>query len=319
MFFSLSRFVLFLTLLFVFSLSFPLTTRAQQCCTNADCGGQTCLNPPVGCGPERGYGSCTGGGTECGWGAGAGCPGGYTCVSGNCCLNGNCAAPTPPSGGGGGGGGIGESCSSDADCASGRCSAQRGICVDAGGFICPEDPVYCPSGTVRTATVTRYSCLNPKCTAGSAQTIGNCCSGHWNKGACSDWYDCPTRNNPNKVCRDCEDDEFVCTTQEYITYQCLPVCSTTSPSNVVATPISITSSRVTWTPGNTNICQAIYVSRERSKVVYNPTDKPQSHRVTELFLIVFLRVSVTPWLGFPVCSETHLPTFSAPMSQPVIS
>ena len=54
---------------------------------------------------------------------------------------------TACSGGGGGGGGIGEPCSSDSDCSSGRCSAQRGICVDAGGFICPEDPVYCPAGT----------------------------------------------------------------------------------------------------------------------------------------------------------------------------
>ena len=159
------------------------------------------------------------------------------------------------------------SCSSDSDCSSGRCSAQRGICVDAGGFICPEDPVYCPSGTVRTATVIRSSCLNPKCTAGSAQTIGDCCSGHWNKGACTDWYDCPTRNNPNKVCRDCEDDEFICTTQNYITYRCDPVCSVTSPTNVVVTPISLTSSRVTWTPGNNNIRQGIYVSTSKSAVV----------------------------------------------------
>jgi hypothetical protein len=41
-----------------------------------------------------------------------------------------------------GGGGIGEPCSNDSDCSSGRCSAQRGICVDAGGFICPEDPPF---------------------------------------------------------------------------------------------------------------------------------------------------------------------------------
>ena len=223
----------------------PLNWYCTNTSTAYGCGGldySTCVNTRPSSGVECGQTgvTCTG----CGWST--------TACSG---------------GGGGGGGGIGEPCSSDSDCSSGRCSAQRGICVDAGGFICPEDPVYCPSGTVRTATVVRSSCLNPKCTAGSAQTIGDCCSGHWNKGACTDWYDCPTRNNPNKVCRDCEDDEFICTTQNYITYRCDPVCSVTSPTNVVVTPISLTSSRVTWTPGNNNIRQGIYVSPSKSAVV----------------------------------------------------
>jgi len=103
----------------------PLNWYCTNTSTAYGCGGldySTCINtrpdPFPGCGNT--VGNCTG----CGWST--------TACSG---------------GGGGGGGGIGEPCSSDSDCSSGRCSAQRGICVDAGGFICPEDPVYCPAGT----------------------------------------------------------------------------------------------------------------------------------------------------------------------------
>lgn len=247
--------------LLMLALLFPGNVNAQLCCSNADCGGQTCANIPPGCGPGN-YGSCTGGGQECG--PTAPCPVGYNCT------NGNCVIPNPP-GGGGGGGGTGDWCSSNSDCGSGCCNTNKNYCTNCSGFICPADPVACPPGTTRSTTITGTQCLNPKCTAGSAQTIGNCCSGHWNKGACSDWYECPTKSNPNKVCRDCEPDVYVCTSQEYVTYQCNPVCTATSPSNVSVTPISLTSSRVTWTPGVSNIGQAIYVSTSKSAVESNCT------------------------------------------------
>ena len=191
----LSDFILFLVVFLTILFTSTLTVNAQQCCTNADCGGQTCANAPSPICPDANfnYGSCTGGGTECGYGAGAGCPGGYVCVYGDCVIP-----------GGGGGGGTGDWCSGDSDCGSGCCNTNKNYCTNCSGFVCPADPVACPPGTTRSATVTGSQCLNPKCTAGSAQTIGDCCSGHWDKGACSDWYDCPTKNNPNKVCRDCE-------------------------------------------------------------------------------------------------------------------
>ncbi len=122
------------------------------------CGGldySTCVNtrpdPFPGCGNP--VGKCTG----CGW-------------------------STTACGGGGGGGGncsdVGVGCSSNNDCCSGRCSAQRGICVNEGNPNCPLVPVGCPVGTVRGSTVVSNQCLTYQCQndIGSAQVIGMCCN-----------------------------------------------------------------------------------------------------------------------------------------------
>lgn len=144
-------------------------------CTNtrtvSGCGGldySTCINTR----PTGGVNYCTGTVTctGCGWST--------TACGGD---------------GGGGGGGNGEPCSSNGDCASGRCSQSRGICVnppDGGGDQCDLSYANCPPGTTRGSTVVGSQCAQSNCTAGSAQIQGDCCRDVVIAPAsCGDWYD----------------------------------------------------------------------------------------------------------------------------------
>lgn len=133
-------------------------------------------------------------------------------------------------GGGGGGscGGVGDTCAVNSDCCSGRCSGSRGICVNQPtGGICNLTTINCPVGTVRGSTIIGSQCENYTCTSymGSAQGQGACCN--WEPGdtICGDWYDCPTKNNPNKVCRDCTTEPDTCKQYSYNQYNCVSTCS----------------------------------------------------------------------------------------------
>ncbi len=81
-----------------------------------------------------------------------------------------CDTACGSTGSGGGGGGTGDWCSSNSDCGSGCCNTNKNYCTNCSGFICPADPVACPPGTTRSATVTGTQCLNPNCTTGSYAT-----------------------------------------------------------------------------------------------------------------------------------------------------
>lgn len=272
---KIGKFVFFL-LLAIFAFYFSNGEALAQCPAGQACMGTTVVDDEKGCEIDdiggnqvctQAYGSlgiqvsCD---SSCGYSQYDDiCLGGTppNCISelrlerGSCCGNG---------GGGGGGGTTGEPCSSNSDCSSGRCSQRRGICVDppdSSGNECNLGYVNCPPGTIRGSTVVGSQCANSNCTAGTAQVQGDCCRDVViAPSTCSDWYDCPTRNNPNKVCRDCTDEETMCIQYTFTQYNCVSVCTATAPTNVVVTPISLTSAQVTWTPGNTNIGQAIYVS-----------------------------------------------------------
>lgn len=136
---------------------------------------------------------------------------------------------------------------------------------------CPLARVDCPVGTVRGSTIVGTQCTSWKCTnsVGSAQQTGSCCN--WEPGdtICGGWYDCPTPSNPNKVCRDCEEEEDFCRQYNYDTYNCVSVCASTAPANVSFTPISLTSARLNWTPGSGGVTQYVYVGSNKSDVEAN--------------------------------------------------
>ncbi|MEW6083396.1 MAG: Ig-like domain-containing protein [Chloroflexota bacterium] len=178
-------------------------------------------------------------------------------------------------GSGGGGGncsGIGVSCSTNSECCSGRCSASRGICVNepSSGVEC-TGPINCPAGTIRGSTLIGSQCESYQCTGnvGSAQQTGSCCDFYTPPRVCGPWYDCPTPSNPNKQCRDCEQEPGWCQKYNYEQYNCVSVCASTAPTNVTFTPISLTAARLTWTPGTGGTTQYVYVGSNKSDVEAN--------------------------------------------------
>lgn len=186
-----------------------------------------------------------------------------------------------------------------ANCPSGQYEAPDGTChnVGSGACECGEKadgsckpcnnnrcdgvnlwPVTnCPQGTTRSNNVLssvcytngQVSCYPP----GTAQLAGGCCSTRTIRGTCSDWYSCPTPNNPNKMCRDCTPDETVCTGTTVTTYQCVSICSGTAPTNLSVTAgASATSANLSWTSGSGGSSQRIYVSTSQSSVNNNCVD-----------------------------------------------
>ena len=59
---------------------------------------------------------------------------------------------------------------------------------------------------------------------GNAEVQGGCCQTAGGGRTCGDWYKCPTRNNPNKMCRDCEEQPEYCAKYSYTTYACKLNC-----------------------------------------------------------------------------------------------
>jgi hypothetical protein len=165
--------ILFTSLYFISLLFLPGYSYA--CCSNADCGGTTCANPPAICPP--GGGTCTGGGTECGFGVGSACPSGYTCTNGTCVGSTGCTTNSQ--------------CGGTNVCCNGTC-VGAGQCGGGGGGSCPWSPVNCPANTtVDYSQLVSTGCYQPTgCgAAGSAQTYpfsdDNCCG--YRNGDCVRW------------------------------------------------------------------------------------------------------------------------------------
>ncbi len=59
---------------------------------------------------------------------------------------------------------------------------------------------------------------------GNAQREEGCCQTGGGKRTCGDWYNCPTRNNPDKMCRDCEETPEFCAKSTWTTYACKATC-----------------------------------------------------------------------------------------------
>lgn len=114
--------ILLLCLMFVVLSGRPsgVLGAGNDCCNDAQCGGQTCANPGNPCppGPFGGsWGQCTLGGTNCGPGIGAGCPAGYTCVNGDCVAG---SSSPPPN--------------TDSSCGNAAYPACSGVC--GSGTVC---------------------------------------------------------------------------------------------------------------------------------------------------------------------------------------
>lgn len=159
--------------------------------------------------------------------------------------------------------------------ASCECGVKpSGACKDCDSSAPP--PSYptasCPDGTVRTNNVISSACYdNDRVYAqppGSAQAVGGCCLSRSTGGDCGDWYDCPTPNNPNKMCRDCTNAESYCVSTIINTYQCISVCNSTAPTNLSVTQGSnATIANVSWTAGSGGSLQKLYVDENINEVM----------------------------------------------------
>lgn len=166
----------------------------------------------------------------CSWGTGGGggsCP--PECRQGSSCGTGYSGA-SGCSGAGPGGG-----CKSNQVCCSANSCGGGG-----GGTTQCVSPVDCPPGTVKSATVTSSAC-DPVCgnnawgtggTPGTAQAYTGCCQYETTGGGNCVWEPCPTKNNPNKVCKVCDPEETWCKKETVTTYECIPSCTTQNPSSV---------------------------------------------------------------------------------------
>lgn len=160
-------------------------------------------------------------------------------------IDGNCRWDYQPPGGGGGGG---------------------------GGFVCPFTGLDCPVGTVRGSTLIGSQCESYQCanSIGSAQQTGTCCDFYTPPRECGDWYPIPCGGSGQPKCkRDCTQEPGWCQKYNYETYNCVSVCSATAPTNVTFTPISLTSARLTWTPGTGGTTQYVYVGSDKADVEAN--------------------------------------------------
>lgn len=219
-----NKFIFVASVLFFIFFIVPQKSYAQQCIN----GGVECCLPlfPGGpCGGDTFPGSCN---SSCS----PVCGGGARVEGGNCYVQGS----TPPPGGGGGG-----SCSPTAT------------------------KVDCPTGTVRGTTVVASQCGGNTCVGlGSAQVSGDCCNWVTDPRECSDWYYCPTPNNPTKMCRDCTNPQPYCNRWTLNTYDCVSVCNTTAPTGP-----SFSNGAITWTVGSNGTSQNLYVSTTSTDVTNN--------------------------------------------------
>ena len=213
-------------------MSAPETLLA--CCSDGECGGGgECVGAPSAC-PDDGEGVCVNDYETC-----SGTGHSSSCGGGECCVNQLCQSC---SGGGGG-----------------NCQNPSAWGID------------CPAGTVKGSTVVGSVCASSSfCPGlGSAQSMGACCDWVQPPRECSDWYPCPTFNNPNKMCRDCTQEDPWCRSGTVNTYNCVSVCSATAPTGISATRTSATSATVDWTPGTGGTTQRIYIGANEAEVEAN--------------------------------------------------
>ncbi|MFZ3301753.1 MAG: hypothetical protein WA152_03510 [Microgenomates group bacterium] len=127
-----------------------------------------------------------------------------------------------------------------------------------GGECTPTVPrTDCPANSVRGTTVVSSVCGGNTCNGiGSAQAQGSCCRTYTEPRECTDWYNCGTRNNPDKMCRDCTDPQPECVSWNLVTYNCISTCTPVaasapqqlSPTN--GSTIATTTPNLTWSTTN---------------------------------------------------------------------
>lgn len=130
--------------------------------------------------------------------------------------------------------------------------------------------INCPPGTTRGTTRLSQVCTRPTyCPGlGSAQQTGECCKWFNEPRECGDWYDCPTPNNPDKMCRDCTEGSHECGWGYVETYNCVSICNSTAPTGLTVTQgSSATSVNVNWTPGTGGVSQYLRVDQSQVEVV----------------------------------------------------
>jgi len=164
-------------------------------------------------------------------------------------------------------------------CGPGYYACNRGCCAvgssggGSSGGTCGEPQYWgidCPPGTQRGGTQLSKVCSRPSyCPGlGSAQTSGECC--HWfnEPRVCGDWYDCPTPNNPTKMCRDCTEGTHECGWNYIETYNCVSICNSTAPSNLALTQGASSSTvQMTWNPGTGGTNQLLRVDQSKDEVL----------------------------------------------------
>lgn len=130
------------------------------------------------------------------------------------------------------GGCAGSACTSNAQC-GGTKVCCKGSCVGAGqcggGGLDTQNGPSCGAGYAVDYTQPISSMCglptNVNYVPGNAQRQEGCCKTAGGKKTCGDWYDCPTPNNPNKMCRDCEEEEEYCAKYTWTTYACKSTCT----------------------------------------------------------------------------------------------
>jgi len=150
--------------------------------------------------------------------------------------------------------------SNQACCRPKTCSGGGG-----GGTTCPV-PESCPPGTIRLTNIKSTQCLPSNCEIGTAQTRGDCCSEKKIKPQiCGEWYKCPTPSNPNKMCRDCTEEEWVCDGYSVVTYACMSIHSPTpTPRPPSPTPTTIKSSPTPTPTPKPLVCESLNAFCRRS-------------------------------------------------------
>lgn len=162
---------------------------------------------------------------SCGGGGGV-CP--AECRQGSSCGVGYSGASGCSGNGPGGGCKSNQVC-----CAANSCGGGGG-----GGTIQCTQPQDCPPGTVKSTTVVASAC-EPLCgnnawgtggSPGTAQSYTGCCDWEETGGGNCVWENCPTKNNPKKLCKVCDPVETWCKRETVTTYTCIPSCTTQNPS-----------------------------------------------------------------------------------------
>ena len=115
------------------------------------------------------------------------------------------------------------------ECSATRYQIQK--CGGGSGGSCNNPEAWginCPPGTVRGNTIVSSTCLPATFCPGpgtAQQDSGICCQMSKGVKATCNFEPCPTRNNPNKICKVCTGGEDpVCTRNYLYTYNCVPTC-----------------------------------------------------------------------------------------------